>query len=107
MLIQLLENAFIFALFFHQSKEPNHLRICVESMKYFTRLFMQPAWPMVYWRMTMNGDNVFKKLLIWPVVTNCAISLSPSCVTVHHQILWLCGWNSESTYVTTFNMLFI
>src|SRR5271163_1359226 len=57
--------------------------------------------------MTMNGDNAFKKLLTWQVVINCVISLSPSCVTVYHLTLWLCGWNSESTYVMTFNMLFI
>src|SRR5277367_1769454 len=76
-------------------------------MEYFTQVFMQPAWHMVYWRMTMNGDSVFKKLLIWPVVTNCAIFLSLSCVTVHLQILWLYGWNFESTYVMTFDMHFI
>src|SRR5277367_675550 len=107
MLILLLENASIFALFYHQSKEPNHLRICAVSMKYFTQLFMQPAWHMVYWRMTMNGDNAFKKLLTWQVVINCVISLSQSCVTVYHLTLWLCGWNFESTYVMIFDMHFI
>ena len=77
------------------------------SMVNFTQLFMQHAWHMDYWRMTMNGDNVFKKLPIWQVATSSAISLSPFFEIVHHQILWLYGQNFVSTNAMTFDMLFI
>src|SRR5882757_11350218 len=102
----MLENASTFALFCQQSKGPHLLRIFVALRVYYIQLFMRPASHMVYWKMTVNGDCACRMLLIWPVVTNCASSLSPSCVIVHRQILWRCGRNSESTYVMTFSMLF-
>src|SRR5882757_4508431 len=105
MLILMLESVSTFALFFQQSKGPNLFRIFVASRVYSIQPFTQPASHMVYWKMTVNGDCAFRMLPIWPVVTNCASSLSPSCVIVHHQILWLCGWSSESTYVMTSTML--
>src|SRR5277367_2513621 len=60
---------------------------------------------MAYWKMTMNGDSAFRKQLIWPVVINSAISLSPFCVIVHLLTHRLCGWNSVSTFVMTSDML--
>src|SRR5882757_6089013 len=107
MLILMPESVSTFALFYQQLKGPHHFRIFAVLMVYCIQLFMQPASHMVYWKMTVNGDCAFRMLLIWPVVINCASSLSPSCVIVHHQILWRYGQNSESTYVMTFTMLFM
>src|ERR1700722_16807072 len=55
--------------------------------------------------MTVNGGNVWKKLLIWQAVTNSETCLSPFFVIALHQIPWHCGRSLESTFVMTFDML--
>src|SRR5208282_496624 len=104
--IQVLGSASTFAHCFPQSREPDHLKIFVASMENFIQLFMLPVWHMAFWKMTTNGDSAFRKLLIWPVVTNSATSSSPFCAIVHLLTHWPYGWNSMSTYVMTSDMPF-
>src|ERR1700678_2263132 len=70
-------------------------------------LFMLHVWQEAYWRTITNGDNVFKKPVIWQQAISYTTSLLPSFMIALHQILWPYGWNSESTSVMTFIMLFI
>src|SRR5271169_1937690 len=99
--IQALGNNFIFVHCFLLSKVLHHLRIYDMLMEWFFQPFMLPVWHEAYWRMIMSGGNVFRKLLIWKVVINCATSLSPFFAIALHLILWLLGWNFELTFVTT------
>src|SRR5271169_2041658 len=100
--IQALGNDFISIHCFVLSKVLHHLKIYDMLMELFFQPFMLPVWHEAYWRMIMSGGNVFRKLLIWQVVINCATSLSPFFVIALHLILWLFGWNSELTFVMIF-----
>ena len=104
MLIPILESTFMLEHFFSPLKGLHHLRIYTNLMVSFIQLFMQHVWHIAYWRMTINGGNVWKKLLIWQVVINC---LSQFFVIAPHLILWLYGCNSKFIYVMIFNMLYI
>ena len=108
MLISTLENVSIFILFWLQSKVLHHLRIYIVWMVVIHSLHsIRHVWHVAYWKMTMNGGNVFRKLLIWQVVTNSETYLSPFFVIAPHLILWHYGWSLEFIFVMTFNMLSI
>ena len=80
----------------------HHLKIYSGLMELSFQLFMPHVWHEAYWRMTVSGGSVFRKLLIWQVVINCATFLSPFFAIALHLILWLFGWNSERTFVMIF-----
>ena len=84
------------------------MRTCVVSMVVsHSQLSIRHVLHVAYWRMTMNGGNVFKKQLIWQVVANSETYSSPFFATALLLISWGCGWSLEFTFVMTFNMLSI
>src|SRR6202522_2874088 len=108
MLIHVQESAFIFVPSSLLSKVLHSLRIFVALMVVtLFPLFMRHVWQEDYWKTITNGDNVFKKPVIWQLAISYATSLLPSFVIALHQILWPYGWNSESTSAMTFTMPFI
>src|SRR5271155_1662726 len=108
MLIQVQESASIFVLSSLLSKVLHLLRIFVVLMVVtLFPPFMLHVWQEDYWRTITNGDNVFKKPVIWQLAISYATSLLPSFAIALHQILWPYGWNSESTSAMTFTMPFI
>ena len=83
------------------------MRIFVVLMVFYSQISIRHVWHVAYSRTTMNGGNVSKKLLIWQPVISSETFLSPFFVIALHQILWHYGWNLESTFVMTFDMLSI
>src|SRR5277367_1019898 len=99
--IQVLVNASIFVPCFVLSKALHHSRTYEVLTVSYIQPFMLHVWHEAYWRMITSGDNAFKKLLIWQVVTSCATYLSPFFAIALHLILWLFGCNFELIFVTT------
>src|SRR5271155_4250041 len=88
MLIQVQESASTSVLSSLLLKVLHLLRIFVVSMVgTLFPLFMQHVWQEAYWRTITNGDNVFKKPVIWQLAISYATSLLPSFAIALHQIL--------------------
>jgi hypothetical protein len=54
--------------------------------------FMKHVFNVDFWRMIMNGDNVYKRRVIWQQDGNYGISLQHFFATAHPQILYVYGW---------------
>src|SRR5271155_2715127 len=99
--IQVLANASISAHCFVLSKALYHSRTYNVLTESYIQPFMLHVLNKAYWRMITSGDNAFKELLIWQVVTSCATFSLPFFAIALHPILRLFGWNLEPTFVMT------
>ncbi len=99
--IQLLVSVFISGLFLLQSRVPHHFRTFERCQVWLNhvQLSMKHVFKGDFWKMTMNGDSVYRRQVIWQLEGNYGTFLQPFSVTAHPLILCVYGWISGTKSV--------
>src|SRR6266571_4061535 len=103
--IQPLASIFISGHFLLQLRVPHHSKTFEQCQVWLShvQLSMKHVFNMVFLRMIMNGDSVYKRQVIWQLEGNYEIFLQLFSMTAHPLILCSYGWISRTKSVMIYS----